>query len=89
MVQSFSLSVAPADEATFDDGEEFAIPDSRKPSESTSVYGLFARTLEKEHGTVVKPEDLEQCMIAHGVAPVQAKKLAKHSVMMAENPHYD
>jgi hypothetical protein len=68
MARSFSLSAATLDTSVFDDEEVAPIPDGRKLSLATTVYGLFARTIEKEHGTVVKAADLEQCMARRSVA---------------------
>jgi hypothetical protein len=50
MAQSCALSADVVDAAVFDDDTFGPMPDVRLLSQSTTVCGLFARTVEKEHG---------------------------------------
>jgi hypothetical protein len=45
--------------------------------------------VQQEHGSEITAGDLEEAMSIHGMGPALAKKLFRHSIMVAENPHHD
>jgi hypothetical protein len=85
----FALSQPIAGGTIIEDDAPTALADARPLSDSCSVYGLFARTVQQEHGSGVTAADLEEAMSIHGMGPVLAKKLFRHYTMVAESPHYD